>query len=1091
MVEVLDPFKVQSDKIEVKDPFLTDEDEKEDDQPTQEEIDAISTQMYKGMSMEEANEYYRELLKNPNVTPPPLGLGYAIYVDPETGRREYFAKPSPRTGKSLLDAGKKVLQGDFSGAAEAITNPEARVSGIDKVAMGLGESFGGLVETGAAAVEKTTGLPALDAVDSLVNQVDTGDSFTDAMLTDAVPAAIAAIGTGGAVTTAVKGYPLLIRALATVGSAEIAASATTSTEEGTLLLGEGALLPIANGIDFGDENADQILEQRLNVLGEGLALNSLIGGVAPVGAKVVELAGKFAFLPLYTVISGGSAMEKRIYERIANQLATIDGNTTPEQLMAKRREIAEIIKENKDVILPRLEEMDADPTLTLDTISALMRGTDDPEMRAQAASLLAGQLQRGSKSPKTIAAVEKPQAQLQSDMEMIMKEAGGETATEQTQTMAAGADVLAGQARDYVEGSQSLVNAARDRFDAAADRVVKGFEEDLEFGQQIEKLEDLVGTEITKGQGDSFETVREGLKTAYGNMTDQKDALYGAIPEGTPFDYEGFGMALREATENLNAFDDSGTQVLGNRLIQTIRSAYGKTEPITSLDAFGGVVDSRQAIPIEAVIKEIAESGVDFKVLYNDIRPEISKLINDAYSNGRSDVGEKLRLIKKAIDDQVTWIADNGGEVGEEAAAAALQAKDYYEGYAKVWRDGGKMEEFGDLYDPVHQRNIGEAGFRESSSDLITDVLSGRNADAVLNMKTAIDQVGGNSNAIADYMISDVINGFASEVRKNNLTGANLAAFSDNLRQYAASLNKVFPDKAESINNFIRNVEAAAGNKEQLEAALEAATQRASDAKKIVKQSEFGSFLRKSLGKELETTADPYQAFVEAFQRDGGGILKDLKESMASLPQAQQEVVQAGMETAYMRLLRKKVQAARQEAGGSQSLKLASIEGMLKEEDQMLEAGRLIFEGKPELFNGVTNLLEVAGMISRGKGAQPVAAMSPTAFNTEATQATNRLIMIAVGPLTRAGARIRAFAGGAFDALDPTKRAEIMLDNILSDPDKFIELSRRYDIDPMDLATKQNLITGLTTGFIKGLSGDLGAEGDGTNLEQQMMELLP
>ena len=43
----------------------------------------------------------------------------------------------------------------------------------------------------------------------------------------------------------------------------------------------------------------------------------------------------------------------------------------------------------------------------------------------------------------------------------------------------------------------------------------------------------------------------------------------------------------------------------------------------------------------------------------------------------------------------------------------------------------------------------------------------------------------------------------------------------------------------------------------------------------------------------------------------------------------------------------------------------------------------------------------------------------------------------------------------------------------------------------MDLATKQNLITGLTTGFIKGLTADSGAENEGTKIDQQMMELLP
>ena len=64
-----------------------------------------------------------------------------------------------------------------------------------------------------------------------------------------------------------------------------------------------------------------------------------------------------------------------------------------------------------------------------------------------------------------------------------------------------------------------------------------------------------------------------------------------------------------------------------------------------------------------------------------------------------------------------------------------------------------------------------------------------------------------------------------------------------------------------------------------------------------------------------------------------------------------------------------------------------------------------------------------------------------------------------------------------------------MLDNIFADPDKFLELSRKYDQAPMDLATKQNLITGLTTGFIKGETAFVNREE--ADVDQQMMELLP
>ena len=110
--------------------------------------------------------------------------------------------------------------------------------------------------------------------------------------------------------------------------------------------------------------------------------------------------------------------------------------------------------------------------------------------------------------------------------------------------------------------------------------------------------------------------------------------------------------------------------------------------------------------------------------------------------------------------------------------------------------------------------------------------------------------------------------------------------------------------------------------------------------------------------------------------------------------------------------------------------------------------------------------MEVTQIVAKGKGATPVAAMSPTAFNTEAIQATNRLTMTFTGPFSRPVARLQ-LACGVFDVLDPTKRADMMLDNIFSDPDKYLELSRKYDQKPMNAAVKENLITGLTSGFLK------------------------
>jgi len=1065
--------------------------------PNQEQLDAISTQMYSGMTFSEAREKYNQLLESKQVKAPPLGIGYAVFEDEKTKRREYIPKPSPKLfGKdgilaNTTDALKKVVTGDFKGASEAYDDTKATVSGFDKVATGLGESFGAAVETGAAVAEKAGAEGALDAVNPLVNQIDTGDSFTDAILTDAVPVAASALGVGGVMNSAVKGYPLILRALATAIPAEAAASLGVSTEEGTMLVGDTAAIPIdafSKGIvDLGDEKADKILEQRLNTFGEGLMLTSFISGIAPVGVKAAELGGKFALFPIYAALVGGTTMERRVYERIANQLAQIDEGASPQQIMEVRRNVAETIRANKDVIIPMFENMEKDQKITVDTISALLRGSDDPKVRATAGSLLQGQLQRGGKAPATIAAVEEPQAILQAEMEDYLRQVGGETASDQTATMGQAADTLAEQGRRFVDEGEDAVITAQGNYEEAADAVVQGFKQDIEFGQQIEKLEDLVGTEIVVDQTTSFEAVRKGLETAYEEMTSQKNALYDAIPSGTTFDIEGFGDALKQATENANMFSDAGSRLLGKRLISTIRKAYKAAEEIPTVDEFGNISE----VPsIDDVIEEIAASGVDFKVLYNDIRPKISQLVDEAFENREKEVGYKLIKIKNAIDDQVSWIANNTDDVGEEAAEAAKEAYRYFsDEYVPNWRSGGRMQEFGDLYDPVVVRGTQQDAYTEGSFEIVKDVISGNNPDKVANMARALSEAT-NPTVMADYMIADVLSGFAAEIRKNGTSSGNLSSISEKIRVYAESLNTAFPEQAARVNEFIRSVNLAANNKLELENVLKMVGETSEATKNAVKASELGVFFRGSLGKEFDTTLHPYNAFKKIFMdtKDGLGKLTDIKTRVANLPEADRIVVQDGMEAAYMRMLADKVNAAKMESGGSQSLKVASVEGILQEKDQILEMGEILFAEKPEFLNGLKDLLVISRMIGKSKGASPVSAFSPTVFNAEATKATNRLITAFIGPLSRPGAKARALAGGVFDALDPTRRAEIMLDNIFANPDKYLELSRKYDIDPMNPEVKENLITGLTTGFIKGVTSYMS---ENNNIEQQMMNLLP
>jgi hypothetical protein len=1067
-------------------------------QIAEDEPDAISTQMYSGMTFSEAMDKYDSILESPDVTKPLLGfLGYAVFKDPETGRKEYIPQPDMKmfgeNGQfdNMSEWFAGLLTADMDRMGSAFDDTQATVDPASKVLLGASESAGAALEFGAAAADKIPGVDgAMDAVSPLVVNVDTGDSFTDAILTDAVPAVVTSFGGGKlALDVMLKTAPKMLKGFAVLLGAETGAALGTSTDEGTLFLGDesAALLPITNGIDLGDSSADKVLEQRLNVLTEGMFLNSALGAAIMLPAEVAKMVSKFSILPILT--SGSeSVITKRIYDELTESLIKIDISTTPGEIAEAKRKIAKIVSDNKEVLLPEIENLKNLP-VPVDTLSALLRGTASPEDMARVSGVRAGKLQKADGNSALVAASEAPARALEGTIDSRL----AEVSSDQADTMAKAADELATDARASVAQADIKLADAEIGFDKAAQEVVDGIKNaDLELGGQISRLEEVTGTDIVTGVNTSFEQVRNGLIQAKTEMTQTKDALYDAIPEGTPFDYQGFADLVNSAVEQIDLLDTSGTRTKSIDLINTIRSVLKPRTVVEDapLVPFGVRGTNTSTTEVGELAEELLEGGVDFRTLYTRVRPEISKLIDQAYQRKDFIVASRLVEVKRAIDDQVIWVADNAGE---EAADSAKKAFEYYSNeYAPLWRDGGVVAEFGDLYEPVLTRGTQNAGFREKSNTIVTSVLSGQNADAVLNMKTALEQVV-DPKPIADYMISDVITGFASKVRSEGAMSPDaLKGMSDNLKQYAVSLNAAFPDRAKQLNQLVAAIENAAGNKRLVEQALEEADKIATQTRTDVKKSELGKFLSNVYGREMSTTLNPEDAFVKIFRESEGiGGIQNITARLADMPPARAKVVRDGLETAYLRFLSERITGAKVTSGGTKTLKGSNVDRALEGSDSLLTIGKEIYSGQPERMETIEILLDAARMIDKSKQATPVPGQSPTAFNQEALQATNRLIMTLIGPLSRIGAKVRSIAGATFDALDTTKRAQIILDNILANPDRFVELSKKYDTYPMDAVIYERLFTSLVSGGIKTVNAEKSYMFDQNNVDQQMMDLVP
>ena len=1092
----IDPFEVVEDPDAV--PTIVEIAEKEPD--------AISTQMYSGLNFLEAREKYESIIEGDDVTKPLLGfLGYAVYKDPDTGRSEYIPQPDMKMfGKdgqfdNLSEWFSGLFTADMERMGAAFDDTQATVDPASKVILGLSETTGAGIEAVAAGVDKIPGVDGvMNAVSPLVANIDTGDSFTDAILTDAVPAVVTSFGGGKlALDAMIKAAPSItskmIKGFAVLLGAETGAAIGTSTDEGTMFLGgtEASLLPIAQGLDIGDSAADKVIEQRINTLIEGMFLNSALSGLVLTAAEVSKMAAKFGILPILTV-GNESVITKRIYDELTESLIKIDVSSTPTQIAEAKRELAKIVEANKEILLPEIENLKNLP-VPVDTLSALLRGTASPEDMARISGVRAGKIQKADGNSALIAASEGPARQLEETIDSRLADVSSEVPAEQVNTIAGAADELATDARAAVAARDLTRVDAEIGFDKAAQEVVDGLKNaDLELGGQISRLEEVTGTDIVTGMNTSFEQVREGLIKAKTEMTQTKDALYDAIPEGTAFDYQGFADLVNSAVEQIDLLDTSGTRTKSIDLINTIRSVLKPRTVVADASPvpFGVRGTTTSTTEVGELAEELLSGGVDFRTLYKRVRPELSKLIDQAYKRGDDIVASRLVDVKRAIDDQVEWVANNSGE---EAADAAKAAYEYYsKEYAPLWRDGGVVADFGDMYEPVLSRGTQNAGFRENSNALVTSVLSGQNADAVINMKTALEKVA-DPKPIADYMIADVITGFASKVRSDGAMSPDaLKGMSENLRQYAVSLNAAFPDRAKQLNQLVAAIENAAGNKRLVEQALEEADKLATQTRADVKKSELGKFLSNVYGREMSTTLNPEQAFVKIFRESEGiGTVQDIIARLADMPPARAKVVRDGLETAYLRFLSERITGAKVTSAGTKTLKGSNVDRALEEADNLINIGREIYSGQPERMETIEILLDAARMIDKSKQATPVPGMSATAFNKEALQATNRLIMTFIGPLSRIGAKVRTLSGAAFDALDPTKRAQTILDNILANPDRFLELSKKYDSYPMDPVIYERLITAITSGGIKAVNAEQEYMFDQNNVDQQMMDLVP
>lgn len=1029
----------------------------------------FTTDQYNELPLDQAMKLYREYMDDPNTYQPPLGIGYAFQTNPKTGEKTYIPKPSPEI---------------FGGGS--------KVGFTDTAALGLAQGVGNVIELGAAGLDYlgvTEG--ATEASRNVIPRVKTGENWGDALIAEGAPILAAGAGTGAAIYKGATSIPTLARGVMAYFGGEAAATAVSSTDSGSLLVGENAMLPISRGLDLSDSASNDVLESRFNLLVDGLLSGGVVSGGVTATTTATKLGYNMVVEPFVALARGAPAIENKAVDQIFSVLQQVKPGMDPSEIAKFREEITDIVANNREAILPKLTNLDEDVTISLDTMSALLRGVDLPEnskLAGTAQGLRQGQIQRNA--PLTSDAARGPQAALDAETADYLRSVGGETVDDQTVTMLRGADEFAEQGRGEVRTAQDAAVAAETSYKEASDNFLSKIGDDLELTAEIEALGKARGTEITVPRDASRDVVEGQLRTAYDSMASAKNARYAAI-NGGPIDvgalYDAFSSVKldelsRQAT-SLKRTTPLSTiaDLLQPRLVDDIPTSGSGTavaipgQAAPSPTATGTRMETREEV-IERVNAWFARDPetYNFGFFNNVIRPELSSIATGLYGKNEVVAGKAVRDIIRTIDgDMVDFVAKSDPNLAE----AAVEAKRYYqEEFAPFWRDG-KLEEFATLREAT---TLKPTSYQAGATTLVEGTIAEGNAANIGQFKRLLErpEAGANSGALADYMVYDAIGNMASSIRSaGNLTEVPIDQLTSNLKQYSDALNTVFPEKAAELTNFVRRVEAAQGDLTALKTIMEEAQTSVTQVKEAVQASELTAFFRgipdskvtDPLMRDMSTTNNPFAAFESIFknQKDGFDIVDGLMARIKTAPPEQRAVLEAGMQTAYTKYVRNALINRKEELGGLRAVNPANIDKALDETSNLFTIGDVIFRDKPEVMETLRGLTELASGSAKSRNAAPISAMSPTAFNQSVSTATNRIIYATMGPLTRGGTRLRALINAAVEKADPTRVAAQVMDSVLADPNKFVEVARRIQRQPNDEVAQTIMLRIFTDALVR------------------------
>ena len=1037
-----------------------------------------TTDMYDDLTIEQADALYEKIKSDER------------FVDNDPTPGNFVAENVPMYYNEFrAKNGKKY---NVLPPVESLFGDTAKTSPLDQVAGGVQQGMGNLIKTGGALLDKAGRAMGL--------QEEDGSAITE-YLDGALPNIAAGddiwqnLKVGGGefapslllVTKAFKGIDLvagkapkavssvtpeftkkLLEGVAKYTTAEAAFAAGSPTEGGTLVVGPSALSKnlgfYIDGVEVSDtDKASAILQQRTNVLLDGLMTSGVTDKVVKVGVKIASLPVNL-LRPVFDMMNDGKR-KQAIVDNILEQVAIVSGKVdengnvvklSGEELEREKARLVQMIEENKDVLVEIGDGFD-DIAIKFDTATAMQRGMGDDEASKAAAAKISGIRQGAIQADGTGGAIDIATNRPLSAVDDLTAARSGTV-----DQIDEAADTVRTEGQQVMADMDAPVAAKQAELDAANTSLPDLLRTDLEFGAKVDELSRKTGINIGGTNKGAAKDVVANVEQAYVTLRDRKNELYQAIPDAD-LDVDNLintfaGMDRDSLSALRNAVGDDSSALKVMRLMSP------KSVPVT--DAAGkpvvvdGVEQFRQETLEEVAARlptELTENGINFKTLYNEIRPELSQAASDLFEG---TVGDKRTA--RRLREFIGWIDSVPVVQGANEAAdkARLEALNFYKNdYAPYFAGDPKtnpLTRIADQYDATVGRtspaDVASGAPRMRETDFQTNAakevrnITNDSEDAYINDLVSLlsrEDVGADPKSVYRFMVADTLDKLEASVRLKGVDAPDSVNLINSLQRYGSKIAETFPEEAGRIGKMIDTIQAAKGDTKRLEAELA----QISDMSKRQKDDFYNTTLKAFFQSNGLPAENGYAVFEKLLtDKQGRTQLDSLVELAGNSKQG--AVILDGMKAAYNRFLRDKMLTAGGGPGGVRDLKLGPFFKETENVTDILEKGRRIYGNDSPYINAVEALLEMSGAIATNKRARSIPGASTTAPLQEAKKSIDRFITTLIGPLSRTGARARVLGGKIAESMDKamgSNRQNEILAEVLSNPDEFIRIYREYE----------------------------------------------